>query len=66
MFLGINSSPVLAKEVSIDENLKDDMEGADIIGLCKIKDGSVISNKHTSKWKVFTDNARDLFLQASI
>lgn len=65
IFLGINASPVLAKEVSTDENLKDGTEEADMIGLRKIEDGSVISNIHTSKWRVFTDNARDLFLQAS-
>ncbi|XP_024025908.1 uncharacterized protein LOC21388441 isoform X2 [Morus notabilis] len=64
--LGINTSPILAKEVSTEENLKNVAEGADIIGLQKIEDGSVVSNIHTSKWRVFTDHARDLFLQGKL
>lgn len=67
LVLGINTSPVLAKEVSTEENHKNDTKGADndIIGLRKIEDGSIVSNIHTSKWRVFTDHARDLFMQAS-
>lgn len=36
------------------------------MGLRKIEDGSVISNIHTSKWRIFTDKGRDFFLQARI
>ncbi|KAL5570847.1 hypothetical protein UlMin_020444, partial [Ulmus minor] len=61
--LGINSSPVLAEEVSTGRNTQNDTEGADVNGLRKIEDGSVISNIHTSKWRVFTDHGRDLFMQ---
>lgn len=59
-------NPLLAKEISTEENFGNDVEGADIIGLRKVEDGSVISNIHTSKWRVFTDHARDLFMQARI
>lgn len=34
-------------------------------GLQRLEDGSVISNEHTSKWRIFTDNGRDFFLQVS-
>ncbi|XP_062107626.1 uncharacterized protein LOC133818640 isoform X3 [Humulus lupulus] len=63
IFVGINTSPILAKQVSTEENLKDD---SDFVGLRKIEDGSVISNIHTSKWRVFTDYARDMFLQGKL
>lgn len=66
LVLGISTSPVLAKEASLKKRSDDDAEGADITGLRKIEDGSVISNIHTSKWRVFTDNGRDLFMQAGI
>ncbi|CAM8982541.1 unnamed protein product [Rhodiola kirilowii] len=32
----------------------------------KIEDGTVISNQHTSKWRIFTDQGRELFLQGKI
>lgn len=32
-------------------------------GLERIEDGSVVSNIHTSKWRVFTDSGRDYFFQ---
>jgi len=34
------------------------------MGLRKIEDGSVVSNIHTAKWRVFTDKAREFFQQA--
>lgn len=36
-----------------------------VTGLRRIEDGSVVSNQHTVKWRIFTDNGRDLFLKAS-
>ncbi len=65
IILGINANPVLAKDMSAESSSENDTEGTDIIGLRKVEDGSVISNIHTSKWRIFTDNGRDFFLQAS-
>lgn len=59
--LGVNVTPALAEEVSTPATTGIDAEISD---LRKIEDGSVISNIHTSKWRVFTDSGRDLFLQA--
>ncbi|PON33496.1 N-terminal acetyltransferase A, auxiliary subunit [Parasponia andersonii] len=50
IFLGINSSPVLAKEASIEGNLKDDAEGAEMAGLRKIEDGSVGKLKEAEQY----------------
>ncbi|KAL8231807.1 hypothetical protein R6Q57_001585 [Mikania cordata] len=58
--LGLGLTPVLAEDASTEVN------AADPIGLQKIDDGSVVSNIHTSKWRVFTDNGRDLFLQGKL
>ncbi|PSS36645.1 Kinesin light chain like [Actinidia chinensis var. chinensis] len=63
LILGINSSPVVAEDVSIELSSEKDMQGANLTGLRKIEDGSVVSNIHTAKWRVFTDNGRDFFLQ---
>lgn len=65
IILGINSNPVLAKDTSFKPSSENGIEDSETIGLRKVEDGSVISNLHTSKWRVFTDTARDLFLQAS-
>lgn len=46
------------------EDSSTELTETDLGGLRKIDDGSVVSNIHTSKWRVFTDNGRDLFLQA--
>lgn len=66
MLLGINTNPVLAKEASLEERSENDAEVADIVGLRKIEDDSVKSNIHTAKWRVFTDNGRESFMQAGI
>lgn len=66
IILGINVHPVFADDGSNQTNTESDIQGANISGLRKIEDGSVISNVHTSKWRIFTDNGRDYFLQASI
>ncbi|TMW90957.1 hypothetical protein EJD97_015002 [Solanum chilense] len=59
VILGVNVSPALAEEVS-------DGIDVEISGLRKIEDGSVVSNIHTSKWRVFTDSGRDFFLQGKL
>lgn len=56
--LGLSLTPVLAEDASTE------VTATDSIGLQKIDDGFVVSNIHTSKWRVFTDSGRDLFLQA--
>ncbi|KAK1432454.1 hypothetical protein QVD17_09351 [Tagetes erecta] len=60
LFLGLSLTPVLAEDASTE------VTATDSIGLQKIDDGSVVSNIHTSKWRVFTDNGRDLFLQGKL
>ncbi|KAL4572506.1 hypothetical protein LXL04_019285 [Taraxacum kok-saghyz] len=57
LFLGLNSTPAMAEDSSSE---------TDLGGLTKIEDGSVVSNIHTSKWRIFTDNGRDLFLQGKL
>ncbi|KAK9091444.1 hypothetical protein Sjap_024621 [Stephania japonica] len=65
IILGFGSNISFSEE--IDNNLGTNMEtGEDGSGLRRIEDGSVISNIHTSKWRVFTDNGRDLFLQGKL
>lgn len=66
IILGINANPVFAKDISTESSFESSAEGDGIIGLRKVEDGSIISNIHTSKWRIFTDNGRDFFLQASI
>ncbi|XP_021830935.1 kinesin light chain 3 isoform X3 [Prunus avium] len=66
IIFAIHSNTVLAKDVSIESSAENDTEGAEAMGLRKIEDGSVISNIHTSKWRVFTDKGRDLFLQGKL
>ena len=64
LVLGLNGQPVLAEDVSIELSSENDIGGANTTGLRRIEDGSVISNMHTSKWRIFTDQGRELFLQA--
>ncbi|XP_021912066.1 uncharacterized protein LOC110825855 isoform X2 [Carica papaya] len=66
VFMGINANLVQAEGASIESSSGNDVEGAKITGLRKIEDGSVVSNIHTSKWRVFTDNGRDFFLQGKL
>ncbi|CAL5326699.1 unnamed protein product [Camellia sinensis] len=66
IILGINSSIVMAEDVSTELSSENSIQGDNLTGLRKIEDGSVISNIHTSKWRVFTDNGRDLFLQGKL
>lgn len=65
IFLGTSSNPAFADGASIESNSENNAGAADIVGLLRIDDGSIVSNIHTTKWRVFTDNGRDSFLQAS-
>ncbi|KAL2551289.1 Tetratricopeptide repeat (TPR)-like superfamily protein [Forsythia ovata] len=66
IILGISSVAALAEDVSVESSSKNDTNAAEITGLREIGDGSVISNVHTSKWRVFTDNGRDYFMQGKL
>ncbi|KAG2715193.1 hypothetical protein I3760_03G066100 [Carya illinoinensis] len=66
ILLGINANPVFAKEMPTQSSSENDIEGAGLTGLRKVEDGSIISNIHTSKWRVFTDNGRDLYSQGKL
>ncbi|GMI85515.1 hypothetical protein like AT5G37590 [Hibiscus trionum] len=66
IILGMNVHPVFADDGSIQKNTESDAQDANIVGLRKIEDGSLISNVHTSKWRIFTDNGRDYFLQGKL
>lgn len=66
VIVGVNVTPALAEEVSTPATSGSDAVDIEISGLRKIEDGSVVSNIHTSKWRVFTDSGRDLFLQGKL
>lgn len=66
LIYGITPNPVLAEDISIESTSQNDTEGENAFGLRKIEDGSVVSNIHTSKWRVFTDSGRDYFLQGKL
>ncbi|XP_042501109.1 uncharacterized protein LOC122078960 isoform X2 [Macadamia integrifolia] len=66
--MGINGNLALAEDVSVDPgngNIPGEADSNSTV-LHRIEDGSVVSNIHTSKWRVYTDNARDLFLQGKL
>ncbi|KAJ6402406.1 hypothetical protein OIU84_014492 [Salix udensis] len=65
IILGINANPVLAdkpRESSSQNGFNTD----DMSGFRKIEDGSVISNEHTAKWRLFSDKGREVFLQGKL
>ncbi|KAF7851769.1 hypothetical protein BT93_L2634 [Corymbia citriodora subsp. variegata] len=66
IFLGTSSNPAFADRESIESNSENNAEAAEIVGLRRIDDGSVVSNIHTTKWRVFTDNGRDSFLRGKL
>ncbi|XP_020104668.1 uncharacterized protein LOC109721435 isoform X2 [Ananas comosus] len=71
IFLGANVKTVLAEDVAEDaldgELVAGDEQGeAYVTGLRRIEDGSVISNEHTSKWRIYTDIGRDLSLKGKL
>lgn len=66
VILCMNSSPALAEDVSVEPSSEKDLQGTNLTSLRKIEDGSVISNIHTSKWRVFTDSGRNLFVQGKL
>jgi hypothetical protein len=65
IILGINANPVLADEPR-ESSSQNDLDTDSMFGFRKIEDGSVISNEHTAKWRLFSDKGREVFLQASM
>ncbi|KFK33303.1 hypothetical protein AALP_AA6G357600, partial [Arabis alpina] len=64
--LGFCGSIVLAEDESMKSKPGDNMDESGDTGLERIEDGSVVSNIHTSKWRVFTDSGRDYFFQGKL
>jgi hypothetical protein len=65
VFIGLSSNALLAQDDSVAPADSSEQADANAAGLRRIEDGSVISNEHTIKWRMCTDNARDYFLKAS-
>lgn len=64
---GLSGNAVLAEDASASNlTIKDDQGDDYVTGLRRIEDGSVMSNSHTIKWRIFTDNGRDLFLKGKL
>lgn len=61
--MGITANIAFADDVKTEAS-SDNNPGDDLVGFKKIEDGSVASNIHTAKWRVFTDKAREFFVQA--
>ncbi|CAH8366292.1 unnamed protein product [Eruca vesicaria subsp. sativa] len=57
---------VLAEDDPIKSKPGDKMDESGNNGLERIEDGSVVSNIHTSKWRVFTDSGREHFFQGKL
>ncbi|KAG5247287.1 Tetratricopeptide repeat superfamily protein [Salix suchowensis] len=65
IILGINANPVLADKPR-ENSSQDGFNTDDMSGFRKIEDGSVISNEHTAKWRLFSDKGREVFLQGKL
>ncbi|KAE9598812.1 putative tetratricopeptide-like helical domain, winged helix-turn-helix DNA-binding protein [Lupinus albus] len=63
--LAISSNTVFAEDETTRASSAND-SGSGLIGLSKVEDGSVVSNIHTAKWRLFTDKAREFFLQGKL
>ncbi|KAI0498946.1 hypothetical protein KFK09_019844 [Dendrobium nobile] len=64
---GFSGNVVIAEGASASNLTINNDQGDDFVtGLRRIEDGSVISNSHTIKWRIFTDNGRDLFLKGKL
>uniref|UniRef100_A0A1J3F0Q7 Kinesin light chain 3 n=1 Tax=Noccaea caerulescens TaxID=107243 RepID=A0A1J3F0Q7_NOCCA len=64
--LGFSGNLALAEDESAKSKPGDNMEESGDSGLERVEDGSVVSNIHTSKWRVFTDSGRDHFFQGKL
>ncbi|KAI3889640.1 hypothetical protein MKX03_007662 [Papaver bracteatum] len=64
IIVGANGNLAFADDVSAEARTGAGGDGSS--DLQRVEDGSVISNIHTSKWRVFTDKARDFFLEGKL
>ncbi|CAL5033261.1 unnamed protein product [Urochloa decumbens] len=60
-FLGLSNGYAFAQEDSVSPAATSEQAEVNATGLQQIEDGSVVSNEHMVKWRVFTDNGRDFF-----
>ncbi|KAF5200058.1 Tetratricopeptide repeat (TPR)-like superfamily protein [Thalictrum thalictroides] len=66
VFIGTNDTVAYAEDVLQDSGSENSTEEAGSSELRRIEDGSVISNIHTSKWRVYTDNGKKLSMQGKL
>ncbi|XP_078428896.1 tetratricopeptide repeat (TPR)-like superfamily protein isoform X2 [Wolffia australiana] len=70
LIIGLSLSSAAAEDTTVNgvssESATEDTVTASVYGLQKIEDGSIISNSHTVKWRLFTDKGRSLFLEGKI
>ncbi|KAF7054845.1 hypothetical protein CFC21_062458 [Triticum aestivum] len=66
-FLSLSDGSVLAQDDSVAPAATMSKQADAIVaGLRRIEDGSVISNEHTIKWRIFTDKARAFFIKGKL
>jgi len=61
LFLGLSNGYAFAQEDSVSQAASSEEAEGNATGLQLIEDGSVVSNEHTVKWRIFTDNGREFF-----
>ncbi|XP_052152888.1 uncharacterized protein LOC127771102 isoform X2 [Oryza glaberrima] len=67
IFLGLCNDSALAQDDSAGLGAtRNEQTEENATGLQRIEDGSVVSNEHTVKWRIFTDNARDFLLKRNL
>ncbi|PWZ20323.1 hypothetical protein Zm00014a_005814 [Zea mays] len=65
-FLGLSNGSAFAQEDSVSPAAASEHAEGNAPGLQPIEDGSVVSNEHTVKWRIYTDNAREFFQKAKV
>ncbi|KAF8703983.1 hypothetical protein HU200_031464 [Digitaria exilis] len=63
-FTGLSNGYAFAQNDSVSPAATSEQTEGNATGLQRIEDGSVVSNEHTAKWRIFTDNGRDSFQKA--
>ncbi|KAF0892940.1 hypothetical protein E2562_020058 [Oryza meyeriana var. granulata] len=67
IFLGLCNDSAWAQDDSVGLGAtRNEQAEENATGLQRIEDGSVVSNEHTVKWRIFTDNARDFLLKRNL
>lgn len=61
----MSNGSAFAQEDSVSPAAASEHAEGNAPGLQPIEDGSVVSNEHTVKWRIYTDNAREFFQKAS-